>query len=201
MIELYEFAASGNCHKVRLLLSLLKLPYQSVPVNGAEKQHKSADFLAMNGFGQVPVLRDGDTVIRDSQAILVYLARQYGGEQWLPNDAAGLAEVCSWLSTAANEVSRGPNALRLHYKFGRQLVLADAEQISHNLLALLQLQLQQHPYRCGSVPNIADVALYPYLALAPEARLDLQPFPAVRDWLTRIQQLDGYVSMPGMWQA
>ena len=112
MIELYEFAASGNCHKVRLLLSLLKLPYQSVLVNGAEKQHKSADFLAMNGFGQVPVLRDGDTVIRDSQAILVYLARQCGGEQWLPNDAANLAEVCSWLSTAANEVSRGPNALR-----------------------------------------------------------------------------------------
>lgn len=201
MIELFEFAASGNCHKVRLLLSLLKLPYQSVLVNGSEKQHKSAEFLAMNSFGQVPVLRDGANVIRDSQAILVYLARQYDGEQWLPNDAAGLAEVCGWLSTAANEISRGPNALRLHYKFGRQLAVAEAEQVSQTLLTLLQQQLQQQPYLCGAMPNIADIALYPYLALAPEARLDLQPYPAVCAWLTRIQQLDGYVDMPGMWQA
>ena len=130
-------------------------------VNGAEKQHKSADFLAMNGFGQVPVLRDGDTVIRDSQAILVYLARQYGGEQWLPNDAAGLAEV-SQLAYPPPPTKSAVARMRCACitKFGWQLALADAEQISHNLLSLLQQQLQQRPY-LWRLPNIADIALYP----------------------------------------
>ena len=94
MITLYEFALSGNCHKIRLMLSLLGLDYQSVAVNGSEQQQKSAEFLAMNPFGQVPVLKDDNVVIRDSQAILFYLAKKYGNGQWLPNDAAALADGC-----------------------------------------------------------------------------------------------------------
>lgn len=69
MMTLYEFALSGNCHKTRLLLSLLDVSYQSIAVNGSEQQHKAEVFLKMNPFGQVPVLTDGDIVIRDSQAI------------------------------------------------------------------------------------------------------------------------------------
>lgn len=88
MIRLYEFALSGNCHKVRLMLSLLGLPYESVLVSGANREHKSAAFLAMNPLGQVPVLTDGDLVVRDSQAILVYLASRYGGPTWWPQDPA-----------------------------------------------------------------------------------------------------------------
>ena len=115
MMSLYEFALSGNCHKIRLMLSLLGLDYRSVIVNGRERQQQSVDFLSMNPFGQVPVLTDDDIIVRDSQAILVYLAKKYGNEQWLPNEAAVLADVVAWLSTAANEVSLGPNLLRLHY--------------------------------------------------------------------------------------
>ncbi len=63
----------------------------------------------MNPFGRVPVLKDGDTIIRDSQAILVYLARQYGDERWLPPDAAALAQVTAWLFTAANDSLSGTN--------------------------------------------------------------------------------------------
>jgi glutathione S-transferase len=68
MITLYEFALSGNCHKIRLMLSMLGLEYQSVIVNGSAQQQKSAEFLAMNPFGQVPVLTEGEATIRDSQA-------------------------------------------------------------------------------------------------------------------------------------
>ena len=121
MMTLYEFALSGNCHKIRLMLSLLGLDYRSVIVNGSEQQQKSVDFLSMNPFGQVPVLTDDDVIVRDSQAILVYLARKYANEQWLPNEATALVEVAAWLSTAANEVSMGPNRMRLHYKFGRAI--------------------------------------------------------------------------------
>lgn len=143
MISLYEFALSGNCHKVRLMLALLGQEYRSVLVNGQQKEHKSAAFLSKNPFGQVPVLQDGETTIRDSQAILVYLARTYGAEHWLPKTPAAMAEVVAWLSTAANEVTRGPNALRANHKFGRAINPLEAEIICDSLLDVLQSQLNQ----------------------------------------------------------
>ncbi len=201
MITLYEFALSGNCHKIRLMLSLLNLQYHSVAVNGGEQQQKSAAFLDMNPFGQVPVLTDGDTVIRDSQAILVYLARKYGDEQWLLTEAVALAEVVAWLSIAANEVAMGPNRLRLHFKFGRTINLDESRKIAQDLLNVLQARLEIRPYLAAEHITLADIAVYPYIALAPEGRIDLEPYPAVIDWINRIQALPGYVGMPGMWQS
>src|SRR5689334_20689903 len=114
MIELYDFELSGNCYKVRLLLSLLEMDYKSYLLNLSAREHKSPEFLTINPFGQVPALKDGEIIIRDSQAILVYLARAYGSDVWFPADAKKSAEITEWLSTAANEVSRGPAALRRH---------------------------------------------------------------------------------------
>jgi glutathione S-transferase len=201
MMTLYEFALSGNCHKIRLILSLLGLDYQSVAVNGNEQQQKSTDFLAMNPFGQVPVLKDDDVIVRDSQAILVYLAKKYGNGQWLPEEPAALADVVAWLATAANEVALGPNRLRLHYKFGRDINIEESRQISIKLLDVLQVRLENHPYLTTDQVTIADIAVYPYIALAPEGRIDLSHYPAVIAWLSRIQALPGYVGMPGMWQS
>ncbi|MGJ0492815.1 glutathione S-transferase family protein [Methylobacter sp.] len=194
-------ALSGNCHKVRLMLSLLGLEYRSIAVNGSQRQHKSEAFIVMNPFGQVPVLTDGEVTIRDSQAILVYLARQYGNEYWLPNQAAALAGVIAWLATAANEVAQGPNRLRLHYKFGRPINLDEAEQITANLLQILQAQLEQHDWLAGDQVSIADIAVYPYIALAPEGKIDLDGYSAIMAWMRRIQALPAYVGMPGMWMA
>ena len=201
MISLYEFALSGNCHKVRLMLSLLGQEYRSVLVSGQQKEHKSAEFLSKNPFGQVPVLQDHETIIRDSQAILVYLERTYGAENWLPQAPAAMAEVIAWLSTAANEVTRGPSALRANHKFGRAINQLEAEIICDSLLDVLQTQLHQQSYLVGDQPSIADIAMYPYIALAPEGDVDLSGYPAVTAWLARIQALPGYVGMPGMWQA
>ena len=201
MITLYEFALSGNCHKVRLMLSLLGLDYRSVAINGSERQQKSEDFLSMNPFGQVPVLTDGDVIVRDSQAILVYLAKQYGNEQWLPNEAAALAEVSAWLSTAANEVALGPNRLRLHYKFGRSINLEESQQIALNLLDILEKRLEQQQWLAEGHMTIADIAIFPYIALAPEGNIDLLPYPTIIAWINRIQALPGYVGMIGMWKS
>jgi len=198
MIELYEFALSGNCHKARLMLNLLGLAYTSVPVNKDGNEQKSADFLAMNPFGQVPVLKDGGTVIRDSQAILVYLARQYGGAQWWPDDAASLASITGWLSSTANEVARGPNALRLHYKFGRAINVEEALQTTRTLLDIMSARLSAHPWIATDNASIADIALYPYIALASEGQFDIAPYPAVTAWLQRVRSLPGYAGMPGM---
>ncbi len=198
MIELYEFALSGNCHKVRLMLGLLGLSYHSTAVNSSLREHKSPEFLSMNPFGQVPVIKDGDAVIRDSQAILVYLAQQYGGEQWWPTDATTSGHIVAWLATAANEMARGPNALRLHHKFGRDIDLDNAQQNTRTLLSIINERLACHEWIATAAPSIADVALYPYIALAPEGKVDLSPYPSVLTWMRRIQALPGYLSMPGM---
>jgi glutathione S-transferase len=203
MIELYEVPLSGNSHKVRLLLSLLGLEYRSHKVELAAGEHKSAAHLQRNPFGQVPVLEDGDTVIRDSQAILVYLARAYGGDidgrnRWYPNDPVKAAQISAWLSTAANEVARGPVALRAHHKFGRAIQLADAEAVTASLLTIVDAELRQRDWLVGEQVSIADIALYPYLALAEEGRVDLSLYPHIQAWLARIERLPGFTSMPGI---
>lgn len=198
MIELYEFALSGNCHKIRLMLSALNLEYKSILLNGADKEQKSPEFLGLNPLGQVPVLKDGDIIIRDSQAILVYLARAYGEDFWFPAAAVQAAQVSAWLSTAANEVVRGPNALRLHHKFGRVINLEEASLITHNLLELLNQHLAQHNWLATAKISIADIALYPYIALVHEGQVDLAPFVHVKNWLGRIELFSWFVTMPGI---
>ena len=83
-MKLYDLELSGNCYKVRLLLALLGQDHELAPVDVLGGEQKSAAHLARNPFGEIPVLEDGEVVLRDSQAILVYLAREYGGETWLP---------------------------------------------------------------------------------------------------------------------
>lgn len=198
MITLYEFALSGNCHKVRLMLGLLGVNYTSVSVNDNLGEHKSTEFLEMNPFGQVPVLKDGNTVIRDSQAILVYLAHQYGGEQWWPNNAISLAHIAAWLSTAANEEAHGPNPLRRHYKWGSNINLIEAQQVTNSLLNIMNIRLTRHEWIAVDVISVADVALYPYIALAHEGQVDLSPYSFVLAWIDRVKALPGYVGMQGM---
>lgn len=198
MIELYEFALSGNCHKVRLMLSFLGLSYKGINVNGSEREHKSSEFLAMNPLGQLPILKDNDTIIRDSQAILIYLAHRYSGDLWWPNDSETLGKITAWLFTASNEVARGPNALRLHHKFGRLINPVEAEQVTEALLNIMEEHLSHHDWIALDIPTIADVALYPYIALAHEGKVDLSRFSSVVAWLARFKALPGYVSMPGM---
>ena len=198
-MELFEFAQSGHSHKARLMLSLLQLPYKSVLVNGTNLEQKTEAFLKMNPFGQVPVLKDGETIVWDSQAILVYLARQYAEPSWLPLDASVMSRVMAWLSIATNELVRGPAALRVHYKLGRAISLEDAEQLTVTLLHILEQHLQSKDWLAAAHITIADIAIYPYIALAPEGKVDLTPYPAICRWLSRIQALPNYAGMPGMW--
>lgn len=198
IIKLYEFALSGNCHKVRMLLSMLGLPYETVAVNLTEGEQRTPGYLALNPFGQVPALVDGEVVLRDSQAILVYLASRYGGVRWWPREASRQAGIVAWLSTAANEIAAGPNRLRLHHKWGRPIDLAEAEEITRKTLEIIDATLTDHRWLDGAEPGIADLALYPYVALSPEGGVDLARYPSILRWMGEIRGLDGYVSMPGM---
>jgi glutathione S-transferase len=199
-MELFDFAPSGNCHKIRLMLSFLQTPYQLQSIDPAKFEQKSPAFLTMNPWGQLPVLKDGKNTIWDSQAILVYLARQSADPSWLPLEADSMGRIMQWLSVAANEVAHGPALLRLHYKFGRFIDVEASQKIALTTLTIVEQQLKVEPWLAAKHITIADLAIYPYLALAPEAKLDLTPYPAICQWLRRIQSLPNYVGMPGMWE-
>ncbi|MGR8936132.1 MAG: glutathione S-transferase family protein [Gammaproteobacteria bacterium] len=201
MITLYDMALSGNCHKVRLLLSFLSLSYQTRPVDLLGGEQRSPDYLMLNPFAQVPALDDDGLIIRDSQAILVYLAKRYGGLRWWPDDAYQLAQIAAWLSTAANEIFHGPAILRVHYKFGRAIDVAKARQTAEKVLGIIDRHLESREWLVGDTLSIADVAVYPYLALAPEGGIDIGAYTHIVAWFQRLRALPGYVAMPGMWQA
>lgn len=196
MIKLYGHELSGNSYKVKLLLSLLGIEYEWIKVDVLKGEHKSPEFLSLNPFGQIPLLVDGETVLADAQAILVYLARRYGGEQWLPLDAVPLAQVVRWLSTTAGEVRQGPEFARRYHLFNATNIDIDqANQRAEFILTQLDRHLSDRPWLEFERPTIADVAVFPYIALAPDGKIDLSPYPHVLAWLDRVRQLSGYVPM------
>jgi glutathione S-transferase len=201
MIKLYGHELSGNSYKVKLMLSLLSLDYEWIKVDLMAGAHKQPEFLALNPFGQVPVLIDGNMVLADAQAILVYLARQYGQEQWLPLEAEPMSRAIRWLSTTAGEVRQGPEAARLYHLFkATSINLERANQKSEFILTQLNNHLAEREWLELEHPTIADVAVFPYVALAPDGKIDLTPYPHVLAWIDRVKLLPGFVGMIGIEQ-
>jgi glutathione S-transferase len=200
MIKLHGHEISGNSYKARLMLSLLNLEYEWVRVDLMKGEHKSPEYLAMNPFGQVPLLMDGETQLADAQAILVYLARKYGGEQWLPIDALPMAQVIRWVSTSVGEVRQGPENARLFYLFGAgtKINIERATEKSAFILNQLDQHLSTRSWLECDRPTIADVAIYPYIALARDGKIELDPYTNVLNWIERVKQLYGYIPMQGI---
>jgi len=195
-IKLYRHALSGHSHRAQLLLSLLGLDAELVDVDLAAGEHKQAAFLAKNRFGQLPVLEDGDNVIADSNAILVYLAERYDASNtWMPIDPVAAAQVQRFLSMAAGQIAYGPAAARLVNVFGAALDHKRAIEVAHNLLGVLESHLDGREWLVGDNPTVADVANYAYIAHAPEGDVSLQNYPNVQAWLARIAALPGFVPM------
>lgn len=197
-LTLYDLEVSGNCYKVRLLSSLLGIPLELKPVDFMAGAHKQSPLIELNPFGEVPILVDGDVVLRDSQAILIYIARKWGGEAWLPTDAASMARVAQWLFVAGNEIARGPNDARLHDKFGYKLDAMLARQKAARILTLMNTHLTSHTWLALERPTIADIACMPYIGIGHEGGVPLDAYPAVSAWIARIKALPGFISMPAL---
>lgn len=195
-IKLHNFPRSGHAHRAELMLSLLRLPTELIFVDLAKGEHKSPDFLAINPFGQVPVLDDQGVVLADSNAILVYLAQRYGGGRWLPADPVGAAKVQRWLSVAAGPIAFGVARARLITVFGAPYNAEEVIPYAHASLKIIDQELAKTDYLVGEEATIADVAAYSYIAHAPEGNVSLGDYPNVRAWIARIEALPGFVGMP-----
>ena len=193
-MKLYHHPLSGHAHRAQLFLSLTGADFDLVTVDLAAGEQKAPEFLALNPLGQVPVLIDGDTVIADSNAILVYLAKKFSATAWLPEAPAQAAAIQRWLSVAAGPIAFGPAAARLITVFNADF---DADEVigrAHAILGQIDAQLDGQDWIvAGGHPTIADIALYSYIARAPEGNVDLADYRNVRAWLVRIEAMNGFV--------
>ncbi|WP_431689482.1 glutathione S-transferase family protein [Hahella sp. NBU794] len=195
-IKLYRNPMSGHCHRVELMLSFLDLPYETIDLDMANGAHKAPEYLKINPFGQVPTIDDNGFVLADSNAIITYLALKYSnGDEWSPKQPEQAAQVQRWLSVAAGEIAQGPCAVRLVKLFGMKLDYDRAKTITESLFGALEPQLSGRDYLAGDRITLADVAGYSYIAHAPEGGVSLQPYPAIRAWLERIEAHPGFVGM------
>ena len=192
-MKLYMTQSSGNAYKVRLLLEMLKVPYEKAILDTGAKEHKQAPFLAINPRGQVPALEDDGHIFWDSIACLVYVARKHGGDRWLPSDAAGEAEVMQWLALANNELHYGLQWARGVVNKIKVGSLEEYQGYGNKGLEVLEGRLKNNDWLALGRPTIADLACYPYTAASPEGGFKLESYPAVQAWLKRVEALPGWV--------
>ncbi|MDA8360836.1 MAG: glutathione S-transferase family protein [Gammaproteobacteria bacterium] len=206
-MKLYDLERSGNCYKIRLLLSCLGLAYERVAVNIDKGEHKTDAFLRLNPRAQVPVLEDEGRVIWDSTAILVYLARRFGGETWLPTEPFAMAQVMQWLVVEQNEGRYGTSRararlLKMQSEFARSGEWSEIARLTRAALQTLEGQLRHNDWLAADHVTIADVACYPYTALLDQDTAALPDgfsvadYPAIRAWFRRMEGLPGHVPLP-----
>ncbi len=197
-MKLYDLDVSGNCYKVRLYSALTRTPLSIVSVDYQGNEHLQEPLICINPWGEIPILEDDGFVVRDSQAILCYLAKRQHDNRMLPADPKGFAHVMSWLSVAANEIHHSLEAMRLFHRFSVQLDEPLARSRSVKVLRLLDRHLSGQHWLVGCDATLADIAVFPYVALAHEGKIDIAPYRHVAHWAKRISELPGFVPMPGL---
>ncbi|MBD3670504.1 MAG: glutathione S-transferase [Gammaproteobacteria bacterium] len=196
-MKLYDMELSGNCYKVRLLCAMLGLDYERIPISLKDGEAETEEFLQLNPRAQIPVLEDDGLVIWDSIAILSYLCRKQDSNL-LPTAAEPLARVMQWLAVSENEILYGLARARAINKFGRPFHRNSTRVVAIDALKLIDGHLQDREWLATDQLSIADIACYPYVALAHEGDIDISRYPAIQAWIGRIRQQPGYIDMPGM---
>lgn len=198
MIRLYASEMSGNAHKVRMALAFLGLDWDERTTDAAARRTEA--FRALNPMAQIPVYVEGDFILRDSQAILAYLAARHRPGDWDGRTPQERGAIMVWLSHAANEIFNGPALLRAERLFGWSVDHERAAAVAMRILPVVEAHLAGRDWLVGDRLTIADLAASPYLALIGDAGLDLDDWPVIRDWTRRIAALPDFPAMPG-WPA
>ena len=198
MMTLYDYLDSGNGFKIRLLLAHLKQPYRWVEKDILSNQTRTPEFLAKNPNGRIPALElDDGTVIAESNAILWYLGE---GSAFVPDDRLRRAQVLQWMffeQYSHEPYVATPRFIVKHMPADspRHAELPDRMARGRAALAVMDSHLTREPFFVGGAYTLADIALYAYTHVAPEAGFDLTPYKALSAWMERIASQPGYVSL------
>jgi glutathione S-transferase len=194
-MRVYDYAASGNCYKVRLLLALLGMPYERMPIDIFAGDTLTPEYGRLNPVRETPVLElDTGGVIAQSNAILWYLGE---GTRYLPETLLARAHVLQWLSFEQERVMPGLGGTRFRRVTGRAAAdpVADARRFELGLAALetLDKHLTGRQFVVGEGCTIAYLSLFAYTHVAGDAGFELTRYPAVSAWLERVRGLPGFV--------
>jgi glutathione S-transferase len=192
-MRLYDYDASGNCFKVRLLLAVLGTEYERVPVDIFAGDTLTREFGRLNPARETPVLElDNGSVITQSNAILWYLAE---GSRYLPQTAFERGEVVQWLSFEQERVMSGIGSARFRIVTGRDVeVVPKRLALGRTALETLESRLDWRRYLVGDRCSIADVSNYAYAHVARDAGYDMAEYPAVSRWLELVEAEPGFVN-------
>jgi glutathione S-transferase len=198
MLKLYEYASSGNCYKIRLLLNQLGISYQRIPIDILTGESRTAEFLAMNPVGKTPVLEiQPGQYLTESNAILYYLA---DGTEFLPIDRWERARVMQWLFF--EQYSHEPNIATVRFWISiakianrKREAIAKKQELGYTALQVMEQHLHQYKYFVGDRYSIADIALYAYTHVAAEGNFDLSQFPSILAWCDRINSQPNHLKI------
>jgi len=203
-LVLHDYELDADAYKVRLLLALLGVPHEKVPVNvHPGREHLSPAYRRLNPLGTLPILVDGDLVLHGAEAILAYLARRFDTERrWLPEAPAAFGRVLMWLGFAGRELAPA-TAARLHHMLeapGDPVALDHAARSAFRILEdeMTRRELAGEKWFVGETATLADLALFPAIALSRDFGIDHDEYPALRRWMRRVRTLPGFVTMPGI---
>lgn len=199
MITVYGSTPSGNCWKVRQILELTERPFRWVEVDSNAGATRTAEFLAMNPNGKIPLVElDDGARITESNAILAHFAE---GTTWLPAPGLPRTRVFEWLffEQYSHEpyIAVARNWIR-YLKAKEKFIdrLPDIWARGNRALGVMELRLQAHPWLTDAGATIADLALFAYTHVAEEGEFDLLPYPGLRRWLDRLRKLPGIRPLP-----
>jgi glutathione S-transferase len=198
VIRLYDVEPSGSCYKIRLLLNILKIPYEKISLESATDRQKNRRSGNPAASGDYPVLEDEGLSLRKALAILAYIARKYDkSNTWFPDNPQAMAEVLQWLAAGDHEVIivTGQRQVKmLNYSPEPQKVQAWAAA----MFRTLDDHLSDREFLALEHPTIGDIACLPYMAMAGDGGIPLKPYANLGRWIGRMQRIPGFIPMPGM---
>lgn len=198
MLKLYNFLPSGNCYKIRLLLTQLEIPFEKIEVNILKNESRTSEFLAKNPNGRVPVLElESGEFLAESNAIIFYCSE---GTKFLPSDQFLRAQVLQWLffEQYSHEPFIATSRFWITYLGKAEEYIEAIEQKrapGYAALAVMEKHLQQHNFFVGEQYTIADIGLFAYTHVAHEGNFDLSKFPAIQAWIKRVEAQPLHISI------
>ncbi len=198
---LHEYANSGNCYKIRLLLAYLGIPYERREYDILSGETRTEDFLTnVNANGRIPVLQIDDRFLPESNAALYYLAK---GTRFFPEGNWEGAEVLKWMFF--EQYNHEPNVATMRFwktfvgldnlTDTQRMLVPLKEDAGDAALKLMDEHLEGRQFIAGDSMTIADIALYAYTHVADEGGFDLKAYPNVKAWCEFIALQDGHVGI------
>ena len=198
MYRVYGDTRSGNCYKIKLIMSHLESAHEWVGIDILRGETRTADFLSKNPNGRVPVLElPSGQYLWESNAILNYLAQ---GSTYLPDEPWERANVLKW--QFFEQYSHEPYiavarfiAKYLGLPDERRAEFESKKEGGYKALAVMEHQLSDTEYLVDGLLTIADISLYAYTHVAHEGGFELSGYPAIQTWLNRVSSHPRHVTM------